>query len=74
MTIATVTGHKHEQLVSSSTWAITHNLGTDAPVVDCWVDVAGTITKILPLSVTATSSTVVTITFSTAYAGEAFVA
>lgn len=71
MSLSTITGHFHDQTVASTTWTITHNLGTDAPVVDCWVDIAGTITKIMPLTVVATSSAVVTITFSTAFAGTA---
>lgn len=67
-------GHRHSQTSASTTWTITHNLGTNAPVVDCWVDVGGTITKILPTSVVATSTEIVTITFSTAQSGVAYVA
>ena len=66
--------YRHDQSSPSTTWTITHNLGTSTPVVDCWVDVAGTMTKIMPLSVEATSNAVVTITFSSAYAGRALVA
>lgn len=67
-------GYKHTQSSASTTWTITHNLGANSPCVDVWVDISGTLTKIIPLSVTATSDAVVTITFSTAYAGEAYVA
>ena len=74
MSLAPVTGFKHDQTAANTTWVITHNLDTTAPIVDCWVDVSGTMTKILPLSVVATSNLVVTITFSTAYAGRAYVA
>lgn len=74
MSYETITGYTHSQTVASTSWVITHNLGTNAPVVDCWVDVLGNKTKILPLSVVATSDVQVTITFSSAYTGEAFVA
>ena len=68
------TGHTHTQTSSSTTWTITHNLDTLSPVVDCWIDVSGDYTKILPLTVTATSNLVVTITFSSAQSGSAYVA
>lgn len=74
MTTSTINFHRHVQSVASDTWTITHNIGTDAPIVDVWIDVAGTITKVLPLSVTVTNTKVVTITFSSAQAGEACVA
>jgi len=74
MSLEAFKGYKHVQSVASTTWVINHGLGTDAPAVDCWIDVSGTFTKILPLSVVATSSGVVTITFSSAQSGRAFVA
>ena len=75
MGVESVAGqYRHDQSSSSTTWTITHSLGTSTPVVDCWVDVSGTMTKIIPLSVEATSDSVVTITFSSAYAGRALVA
>jgi len=74
MGIVQTTGFRKEFVAASTTWAITHNLDTSSPVVDVWVDVSGTMTKILPQSVVATSSSVVTITFSSATAGIAFVA
>ena len=67
-------GHRHEQSTADTTWSIVHNLNTLAPIVDCWINVGGTITKILPLSVVATNVSTVTITFSSAQAGVAFVA
>jgi len=73
MAIESFTAFEHTQAVASTTWTITHSLGTKTPVVDCWVDILGTDTKIMPDTVTATSTTVVTITFSTAYAGRALV-
>lgn len=69
-----VTGYRHTQDTASTTWTITHNLDTESPVVDCWIDESGTTTKILPQSVVATSPSVVTITFSSAKAGIAYVA
>lgn len=66
-------GYEHTQASASTTWTITHNLGLSEPVVDCWVDDGGSDTRILPASVVATDVNVVTITFTTAYAGRAFV-
>ncbi len=67
-------GFQFTQSTPSNTWTITHGMGTVTPVVDCWVLVGGIYTRILPASVIATSSNVVTLTFSTAQAGRAFVA
>lgn len=67
-------GYRFEQTVADTTWTITHNLGTQAPVIDIWVDVAGTMTKIIPQTVAGTSTTVATLTFTTPYAGVAYVA
>lgn len=74
MSLEAFKGFKHTQSVASTTWTINHGLGTETPIVDCWIDVSGTFTKILPLSVVATSSTTVTITFSSAQSGRAMVA
>jgi hypothetical protein len=65
--------YEHVQSTASDTWAITHNLNTDTPVVDCWVLDGGLNTKIIPESVVATSVNVVTITFSAEYTGRALV-
>jgi len=74
MALEAFKGFKFTQATPASSWVITHGLGNSAPVVDCWIDVAGTFTKIIPLSVVATSSSVVTITFSSAQSGRAMVA
>lgn len=75
MSIETRNGaYEFVQASPSTSWVITHKLGITTPVVDCWVDINGTMTKILPQTVTATSNSVVTITFSVAYAGRALVA
>lgn len=63
-----------EQATPATTWTITHGLGLDSPIIDCWVDVGGNMTKIMPLSVVVTSDSVVTVTFSSAWAGKAHVA
>lgn len=69
----TANDFRFEQAVAATTWVITHNLNTNAPVIDIWVDVAGVITKILPQNVVATSTNVVTLTFTTPFAGKAMV-
>lgn len=74
MALVQALGFRHEQTSASTIWTVTHNLGTEAPVVDVWVDISGTITKILPVSVVATNAQTVTITFSTSRTGVAFVA
>jgi len=68
-----VNTYRHEQAIASTSWNIAHNLGTTAPVVDVWLDIGGTITKALPLSVIVVDSSNLTITFSAAQAGDAFV-
>lgn len=73
MSYTAIQGFRHIQSASSTTWTIIHGLDTITPAVDCWVDISGSITKILPLTVTATDNKTVTITFSTAYSGEAFI-
>jgi len=66
-------GFRHVQSTTSTTWNVQHNLHTSSPVVDCWIDQAGTLTKIIPLSVDVVDEDNVTITFSSVRAGEAFV-
>jgi hypothetical protein len=63
----------YEQATASDTWTIVHNLNTDSPVVDCWVDVSGSKTKLLPLSVDVTDANTVVLTFTATTAGEALV-
>lgn len=66
-------GHVHVQQTASTTWTITHGLDTTAVGVDVFVDVGGTLTKILPKKVQIVDVKTVVITFSTAKTGEAFV-
>ena len=75
MGLSTFKGTYQEEItVAATSWVITHNLGTETPVVDCWYDDSGTWKKISPLSVVATSTNVVTITFTSATAGKVIVA
>ena len=67
-------GYRHEQTTAAATWTITHNLNTDAPVVDVWIDIGGTYTKILPQQVSVIDKRTVSITFSSAQTGRAFIA
>lgn len=65
--------YHHTQSTASATWGVDHMLGTTSPVVDCWIDVSGSKTKLLPLSVDVTDENTVVITFTSATAGEALV-
>lgn len=69
--------YRHTQSTPSATWVIEHNLygnGSDGtPLVDVLIDVNGTMTKMIPLSVTKTNAGVLTLTFSTARSGLAVV-
>jgi hypothetical protein len=64
-----------QQTTPATTWTITHNIGTTAPIVDVWVDPDnnGVYEKIVPLQVTAISNAVVQVTFSQPFAGKASV-
>lgn len=65
-------GYTHKQKVASTTWVINHGdlLGNDA--VEVFVTIGGELVKIIPKSV-AHSGNTFTVTFSTAYTGEAYV-
>lgn len=63
--------YNHNQSSSSTAWTIIHNLNTPAVAIDVFVDVAGTLTKILPASVVADNDNQVTVTFSSAQFGRA---
>lgn len=65
--------HKHIQEAPASTWSISHNLGS-YPVVDAYVDVNGSLIKILPKSVTYVNSNTCTLEFTQNYSGIAMVA
>ena len=74
MTTETLVGHRFEQTSASTTWAIQHNLGTEAPIVDVWIDISGTIHKVMPLSVVVDDANNITITFSSAQTGVVLIA
>lgn len=74
MTTETLVGHRHEQTSGSTAWTIQHNLGTEAPIVDVWIDISGTIHKVMPASVVVTDANNVTINFSSAQTGVALIA
>ncbi len=57
------------QLTGSSSWVITHNLGTPAVAVDVFVNFNGGLEKIIPANIELTSNTVMTVTFSSAQTG-----
>lgn len=62
-------GYNYEQLTASDTWTINHGLGR-IPAVDTMIEIDGTLTVILPLSVSV-STTQVIITFSEPRVGKA---
>ena len=66
-------GFEHIQDSSSTSWVVTHNIGTLAPVVDCFIDVSGTQTKIIPSEVIANDNKTVTINFSSPQVGTAYI-
>ena len=64
--------YDHVQGSANTTWTITHNMGTDAVAVDVFVDdgpSAPDYEKILPLTVVATDTNTITVTFSVAHTG-----
>jgi hypothetical protein len=71
--IAVNNSYFHDQTSESNTWVIVHNLDTLMPCADFWIDVSGTMTKIVPLTVTATDNNTLTATFTSAHAGRASV-
>lgn len=65
--------YQHTQAVAATTWTIEHNLRR-YPIVDVYTTISGSLVKIMPSSITHTSSTVCTVTFSTPFSGFAAVA
>ena len=58
----------HTQTVPAAVWSITHNL-QNYPIVDAYVDIGGTIEKIIPLSVTYVTANICEVEFSVPIAG-----
>ena len=71
--MTTSCSHNHEQDVAATTWTIVHNLGTYAPVIDVYIDINGSRSKILPKEVNVIDNTTVQVVFSEARAGSAAV-
>ena len=65
--------HNHTQSVAADVWTIVHNLALPLPIVDCWTTDNSVLTSIIPVSITATDSNTVVITFSSARTGFASV-
>lgn len=74
MTTETIVGHRYEQTTPSTSWAIQHNLGTLAPIVDVWIDISGTIHKVMPADVSVVDENNITIAFSSSQVGVVFIA
>ena len=65
----------HEQTTASDTWVIVHNLGTvKAPIVDCWIDIAGDVVKIIPNMVEFVNVNSCTVHFTSVQTGTAVIA
>lgn len=69
----TANSFHYDQTVAAASWVITHNLNTNAPVIDIWVLVGADLTKILPQNVVVTDVNTVTLTFTVDYTGHAVV-
>lgn len=67
----TVNRHTHRQTEPATLWSVTHNLGTDAPVCDCYIELSGEKVKILPLKVVAVNNRQSEVHFSSPRAGVA---
>lgn len=65
-------GFAHKQTTASAAWVITHGVLLGKSSVDVFVDISGELVKIIPKTVSSSGNTT-TITFSTAYTGEAYV-
>lgn len=66
-------GFSHIQSVASTSWVINHGLiDGNKCAVEVFIDVAGELVKSIPKTVASTADTV-TVTFSTAQTGEAYV-
>ena len=63
--------HNHTQDVAADTWTIVHNLGTNAPVVDVYVDIDGSRSKIIPKEVKVVDNKTLQIVFSETRTGVA---
>lgn len=69
--ILTATTYNHTQDVADDVWSIVHNLNTTSPIVDCYILIDGSYTKILPTDVKVIDSTTVEVHWSDARVGKA---
>lgn len=65
-------GYTHKQTTASATWVINHGILGGNCATDVMVYISSELVKIIPKTV-VTSGNTTTITFSTAYTGEAYV-
>lgn len=63
--------YNHVQTSASDTWVVQHNLACPVTTSDTFIDISGSMVKILPESVVHTDNNTLTITFSTARTGVA---
>jgi hypothetical protein len=63
----------HEQQVASDTWTIQHNLGTRAPIVDTWIDLDGSVVKVMPESVAFSDVNTCVVYFNSPRTGTAII-
>jgi hypothetical protein len=68
------TTYEHTQSVALDVWEIVHNLGVKAPIVDCWLDVAGEIVKVLPNGVVFVDINTCNVQFASPQVGTAIIA
>lgn len=61
----------YEHETPSEVWEVTHNFNTSILCVECWVEIDGTHTKILPLSIENKTPNLIIITFTRPYTGKA---
>lgn len=73
MSSSVARGFSHIQSEPLTSWVINHGLGNGGKcAVEVFIDVAGTLEKAIPKTVTVTADTI-TVTFSVAQKGEAYV-
>jgi len=71
-TIPKAVGYNYTQAVPSSSWVVNHALNLpNGAVVDVVVDINGTMTKIIPQSITINTANQMTIGFTQLYTGSA---
>lgn len=64
-------GFNFEQVVASTVWTITHNLGFEAVIIDTAIPNPTNLEKIVPLNIEASGSNITLVTFSSPQTGRA---